>query len=1501
MTDEEKLRTSSRRLSNVRSISTSVLESFTGNRSRSNSASSPDGRPRRGSDDNPNEGRQNRDSIASVGSVDRQTSNLSTNSESSPRRKRPSQRRKNSTDSLDIPQLDASANDESAIHQQDRTVNFSRDLFAIRGKGRRASVHDSDKGKEEEEDDSTDLSRLTLVLLFIVGLVAGLVSGLALWTANLIGSQQVRLIHFGDNGKRWGYGGLYLCASTMMLTAGATLLGKLSKSKAVFGSGMPEMKALLASEFTNKTYPQIVSFKILFVRMVSMIMVLGSGLAVGGAGPLVHICACIAYLLMRYVPEFGDIFESPSLTKQIFAASAAVGLTAVFNAPVGGLLFSVEVTSTYYLISNYWKSFMAATAGAVTYQLVLLAREDATTIRVFDIAPEFQPYRRWEFALFVLLGLMVGYLSRFYLITFQWWLHIIKPFNQKHAIKVSALVGLLTAVFIYTTKSYSLTNLGGGAMVRDILTTADIQELSFYEGMSRKTGLAISFVLRWILITLAARTWVPAGLFTPMFLLGGIFGRLFGAIVQDFLGNGIPVYLPGYAMVGAVAFVSGTTHTISAAVIAIEMTGQMEMLLPCLIGAVVASGITANKELSLYDQGMVNKGLESFQLLLLGGGGYQHAQDIVDKDVKLVARMTTVGDLFELFKNEQVIYPVINNLESKKLVGSITRNDVFHYLKKTFTQHELFDYVRQRLPDDTREDDERTARYKAKAQHRWRKRILPTVSNADMLTANNDDESSSTPIYLSGRVVSSVLRRVGAIFGMSPAAEPIDPTDNSRGRSRSNTDSDRVSPRSLGYSDKGGLLLSPGSPYNGSRGRYPSEASDSIKPADSTMSGLDSESPSSRYRAETATSTRAGASASAKVGGTSGDRDNDDDDDDDDEGERRDAPGTPDEAAAAALLLTAFLRRRASTNTRKTLAMGGLDVGSGKEPSTPEATGSAGAVGGARPTSADSIGSMSDAGGGPINLSGNTVNRGEAGTPDAESPTPDRRVNRLPPLEVGALSRSSPSKQAAKSPSSLGGLFPASPPPEKQAAAAAKVLEMKKMSSTNFSSEQDQRNRESSEAGNCPNAASSRGDGTDMVGQGSILSASTGMQSRPPGVRTSFTQPILGSVKESSAVGGEEEQAQIPSAETRQLSSGSVGKGSGESGAGGGGEEEPSPTQSEAGAGAVNMAVSDSASSAAATAAAGGGGGAGAGVTSPIAGSFEEKDAADVESHKQSSQSPHHHGLTVDISPRVPFSNAGGNKASSRSEGGGGGGSDRVPRGWGGVKSMRKSILRLSGSGFAGNNTEDAGHSSASKGEYKPLSLMKPTPGEDTGTSEGDGGGANNSGGGARAGPPLDTSPAVASAAAAFMRKRRPLEAAALQAAADQHRRPASFGGHNSSSSGGVISRLAQVAQNVVKLSASANRGRTVSVSKEEENRIKLANLLKSSVDVVKEPMLPINAFPFIAHEKTPMEHIYVLFEMVKVSCIFVVTGNKKLQGMISKDHLLKRLKEKAGGGTAVD
>lgn len=40
------------------------------------------------------------------------------------------------------------------------------------------------------------------------------------------------------------------------------------------------------------------------------------------------------------------------------------------GAPIGALMFSVEVTATNYLVSNLWRGFLCATTCAVTFALI---------------------------------------------------------------------------------------------------------------------------------------------------------------------------------------------------------------------------------------------------------------------------------------------------------------------------------------------------------------------------------------------------------------------------------------------------------------------------------------------------------------------------------------------------------------------------------------------------------------------------------------------------------------------------------------------------------------------------------------------------------------------------------------------------------------------------------------------------------------------------------------------------------------------------------------------------------------------------------------------------------------------------------------------------------------------------------------------------------------------------------------------------------------------------
>lgn len=50
---------------------------------------------------------------------------------------------------------------------------------------------------------------------------------------------------------------------------------------------------------------------------------------------------------------------------EVLSAACAGGVTLAFGSPIGGALFSIEATSSFYLTSNLWKGFFVSACGAV--------------------------------------------------------------------------------------------------------------------------------------------------------------------------------------------------------------------------------------------------------------------------------------------------------------------------------------------------------------------------------------------------------------------------------------------------------------------------------------------------------------------------------------------------------------------------------------------------------------------------------------------------------------------------------------------------------------------------------------------------------------------------------------------------------------------------------------------------------------------------------------------------------------------------------------------------------------------------------------------------------------------------------------------------------------------------------------------------------------------------------------------------------------------------------
>lgn len=103
------------------------------------------------------------------------------------------------------------------------------------------------------------------------------------------------------------------------------------------GSGIPEIKTILS----GFVIPHFLDFKVLVVKAVGAIFAVGTGMNLGKEGPFVHISTCVGYLVARWFPKY---LGNGRKMREMLSVACSAGLSVAFGAPIGGVLFSYEVS-----------------------------------------------------------------------------------------------------------------------------------------------------------------------------------------------------------------------------------------------------------------------------------------------------------------------------------------------------------------------------------------------------------------------------------------------------------------------------------------------------------------------------------------------------------------------------------------------------------------------------------------------------------------------------------------------------------------------------------------------------------------------------------------------------------------------------------------------------------------------------------------------------------------------------------------------------------------------------------------------------------------------------------------------------------------------------------------------------------------------------------------------------------------------------------------------------
>ncbi|MFM6308376.1 MAG: chloride channel protein, partial [Dolichospermum sp.] len=408
------------------------------------------------------------------------------------------------------------------------------------------------------------------------------------------------------------------------------------------GSGIPQVKAALGN------VPITLSWRVAFVKLISAIISLGSGLTLGRQGPTVQVGAGLAAGMSRLVPT------SPDHRRQMIAAGAGAGLAAAFNAPLAGVLFIIEellqdlsgLTLGTAIIASFIGGVISRWLGGGSLQLDLKLIEYSSTFSLLEIPT------------LLILGICIGLLAALFSKGLIFSILIYRRLHISLPLRV-ALAGLASGLIIALLPEHFRDNTG----LREFIIT----------GEANIPVAGIAFITQFILTLIAFGSGAPGGIFAPSLILGSCLGHIIGVCELQIFGIGSPTT---YALAGMGGFFSAVSKVpITAIVIVFEMTTDFNLVLPLMVVS-VTSYLVSDKVFpgSLYDKllklnGIVIKKDNNEDILT-----QLTAQDVMQRIVETLEADMKVDEVIKAFsRSHHRGFPVVEN---NKLVGLISQTDL---------------------------------------------------------------------------------------------------------------------------------------------------------------------------------------------------------------------------------------------------------------------------------------------------------------------------------------------------------------------------------------------------------------------------------------------------------------------------------------------------------------------------------------------------------------------------------------------------------------------------------------------------------------------------------------------------------------------------------------------------------------------------------------------------------------------------------------------------------
>lgn len=416
------------------------------------------------------------------------------------------------------------------------------------------------------------------------------------------------------------------------------------------GHGVPEVI------YSVSRYGGLLRLRSAFSRIISSCLTIGSGGSAGPEAPVVMSGAAIGSNIAR----FFSMNDRQRIT--LVGCGAAGAIASIFNAPIAGMVFSIEVILGEWTARNIIPIAIAAVAGTEISR-VLQGNQIAFSNPGFHVS---------FIDILACIGLAILCAAASILLT--------RLLGSMHSTsgKFHRLPNWLRAAMgglaVGGLALYFPIVLGEGYhSIRQMIEGVYPQGLFVVAAAVFAKLLATSLTLGW---------GGSGGIFAPCLVIGSLVGLSYHRLLELVWSSAAWMEEGGFALLGMAGMISGILQApLTGIFLIVEITGGYEVILPLVVVSAISATVCHYAEpASFYLKDLMAKG----QLLRPGTDARVLSDlsihELIEKDCTVVQQHMLLRDFIGIVKNSRRNYFPVENEKTGHFVGLIQLHDIRLYI-----------------------------------------------------------------------------------------------------------------------------------------------------------------------------------------------------------------------------------------------------------------------------------------------------------------------------------------------------------------------------------------------------------------------------------------------------------------------------------------------------------------------------------------------------------------------------------------------------------------------------------------------------------------------------------------------------------------------------------------------------------------------------------------------------------------------------------------------------